>query len=153
MAWLEALNGTARTGLLIEEEMSGWLELEGRREPFSIRLEAFTDRLFRLTVPRAFTAVVHVGDSGPLAAEGTLTLYPTGPAYDISFVWPGVGAVNALGKKQYRLSDLKTSLTTCPLTVTCDGEPRGQAELVYRKPLWRFPLESLRLTCRPAARS
>ena len=48
MAWLEALSGTARTGLLIEEAMSGGIELDGRRESFSIRLEVFTNKLLRL---------------------------------------------------------------------------------------------------------
>jgi len=48
MAWLEALSGTARTGLLIEEAISDWIELDGRRESFSIRLEGFIDKLLRL---------------------------------------------------------------------------------------------------------
>ena len=149
MQWPLAPSRRFPLGLLIDETMSGWIELDGERLPFAIRLEAFTPRIARLTVPRILTGTVSVGDSCPLAAEGILTLYPTGPAYDFSFVLPGRGRVNCLGRKQYRLSALRESLTTCPLTVACDGEECGRAELVYREPLWRFPLSAVRLARRP----
>ena len=138
-------------GLLISEEMSGWIEINGMRQPFRIVLEAFTDRIFKLTAPRAFTGVVYIGDSAALPTEGILTIYPSGPDYDFSFLLPDTGYVKCKGKKQYQLSRLITSLTSCQLTVTLDNQQIGKAELVYKKSLLKFPLESLRLTRRRVA--
>jgi hypothetical protein len=138
-------------GLLISEEMSGWIEVNGKRESFRVVLEAFTDKIFLLTVPRAFTGVVYVGDSAALPTEGILTIHPSGPAYEFSFLLPETGTVQCKGKKQYQLSRFIASLITCPLIVTYNNQKIGKAKVVYKKPLWQFPLESVRLAQRRIA--
>ena len=147
----KSISNTTSLGVLISEEMSGWININGKKESFRIVLEAFTDKFFKLTTPRSFTGVVYVGNSAAYPTEGVLTIHPSGPAYDFSFFLPEVGHVKCSGKKQYQLSRLIASLTTCPLTVTHNNNPIGTAEVVYEKPLWQFPLKSVRLSQRRIA--
>lgn len=136
-------------GILIREAMQGWIELKGERHPFTIQLEAFTRQWWSLTAPRPFQGTVSLGSDIPLPTEGILTIFPSGPHYEIRFYHPDYGWLDLSGKKTYALSELHHSLTTCPLTVFQNKIAIGQAELSYRKPIWQFPLESLRLARRP----
>ncbi len=138
-------------GLLIRETMQGWIEIDGKRSDLELRLEAFTHRWWSLTAARPFEGTVSIGFEPPLAASGLLRIYPRGPHYQVRFYHPHQGWLTLEGKKHYRLSQLRHSLTTCPLQVFRQHKLIGSAELAYRQPLWRFPLESLRLAWRRTA--
>lgn len=137
-------------GMVIEETMSGWLELDNDAAPrdFSFSIRAFTDRPLALTAPRDFRGRVRLdGVEAPVA--GTLTIHPTGPAYELVFDHPELGTLYLSGRKTYDLRKLKVSMTTCPLKVYRDGKAIGSAEVAYRDSMLAFPFKAIRLA-RPA---
>ena len=136
------------TGLALNETMSGhliWGE-NNERKSFSISICAFTTHIFALTVPREFRGEAQLqGVSQVLPITGQLTIYPTGPEYQINIEIPGEGSYFIQGKKTYRLRGLVKSLITCPLTVYKDGEAVGEGEIVYRDSMLKFPFTALKL--------
>lgn len=139
----------------ISEVMSGQIQIDGQAYDISLHLDAFSDDPLAITQPRPFTGycywkTVNQQDQQTLLihAEGTLTILPSGPAYDIHLKETPIGDIQLKGKKQYQLKGLIKSLTHCPLVVinTNDGTAIGTGEIAYRKPLWKFPLESVRFT-------
>jgi hypothetical protein len=133
-------------GMVIEETMSGWLQLNDEKAPrdFSFTIRAFTATPLRLTAPRPFRGVVTLAGV-EVPVEGTLTIRLTGPAYVLDFVHPEFGALHASGEKTYALTNLVASLTTCPLTVFRDGIVAGHAEVVYRDSMLSFPFKAVKL--------
>ena len=133
--------------VIVKETMSGWLQLEGREKAdFSFEIEATSKKLFSLTAPRPFTGTARYGiDKKPIPVRGELTILPTGPKYDFQMNINGLGDVRIAGKKQYKLRNLKASLTTCPLNVYKNGEIIGSALVSYKDPLWSFPFKALSL--------
>lgn len=133
-------------GMVIEETMSGWLELANDTAPrdFSFSIRAFTPRPLALTAPRDFRGRVRL-DGVELPVSGTLTIHPTGPAYELVFDHPELGTLYLAGRKTYDLFNLKVSLTTCPLTVYRDGRAIGSAEVAYRDSMLAFPFKAVRL--------
>ena len=133
--------------VVVKETMNGWLQLEGREKAdFSFKIEATSKKLFNLTAPRPFTGTARYGiDETPIPVRGELTILPTGPKYDFQMKLDGLGEVRIAGKKQYRLKNLKASLTTCPLNVYKNGEVIGSALVSYKDPLWSFPFKALSL--------
>lgn len=134
------------TGLLLKETMSGWLRIEGDTQPrdFAFSLRAFTPRIFSFTAPRAFRGVATL-DGTEVECRGELTLHPSGPHYWLDMEHPELGLLHIDGKKQYRLSGLVHSLTTCPMTVYRNGEAIGEAQVAYRESMLAFPFKALRL--------
>lgn len=137
-------------GMVIEETMSGWLELnnDAQARDFSFKIRAFTDRPLALTAPRDFRGRACL-DGVESPVMGTLTIHPTGPAYELVFDHPELGTLYLSGRKTYDLFNLKASLTTCPLTVYQDGRAIGRAEVAYRDSMLAFPFKAIRLA-RPA---
>lgn len=131
--------------LALNERMSGWLTINGQQQDFSVQIDACADRLLPIGQPMPFSGFARLGqyaDACPIS--GSLTLRVSGPAYDIRIFTPD-GTLNCVGHKTYNWRFLKASLTHCPLRVYRDALQIGGAELVYREPLWRFALESVRL--------
>lgn len=137
-------------GMVIEETMSGWLELNNDplARDFSFSIRAFTDRPLALTAPRDFRGRAKV-DGVEVPVTGTLTIHPTGPAYELVFDHPELGTLYLAGRKTYDLFNLKVSMTTCPLTVYQEGRAIGRAEVAYRDSMLAFPFKAIRLA-RPA---
>lgn len=133
-------------GMVIEETMSGWLQLDGERAPrdFSFTIRAFTAQPWKVTAPRDFRGRVRL-DGVEVPAEGTLTIRPTGPAYVVDFDHPELGKLHLAGHKTYALRNLVASMTTCPLTVFRNGHVIGRAEVVYRDSFLAFPFKAIRL--------
>ncbi len=134
--------------IVLKESMSGWLQINGEeRAEFSFDIKATSQKLFMLTAPRPFTGTAYYGpDKTPLPIHGELTILLNGPRYDFIMPLQDVGDVRIAGKKQYQLSNLKTSLTTCPLTVYQQGDAIGTASVTYRDSLLRFPFTALSLS-------
>ena len=134
--------------LKLQETMSGWIELNSDRKQealaFSIDV-IFAHRLQPLR-PQPFTGVVRLADRHyETPTQGFLTLKVSGPRYELEFEHPELGLVELAGEKQYDLTNLKESLTVCPLTVYQDRKAIGYAEVAYRDSILAFPLRSLRL--------
>ena len=137
----------------ITETMRGWIaRYDQPRSPFSLTLTARAPLWSSPLAPRPFTGEVALAATQErIPVTGTLTLLPTGPRYDFTFTSAHWGTLRCYGAKHYSLGQLHYSLVTCELTLEQDGKTAGAAELQYRKPLWRFPLESLRLSSRSSA--
>lgn len=138
-------------GMVIEETMSGWLRLDadGRQRRFSFSIRAFTPTPLQVTAPRDFRGSARLDDfEGPVT--GTLTIRPTGPAYELVLEHPELGLIYLSGRKTYDLRKLVASMTTCPLTVYRDGKAIGEAEVVYRDSMLAFPFKAIRFV-RPDA--
>ncbi len=135
------------TGVALSETMRGWLQLndESHARDFAFSLRSFTPRIFRFSTPRSFRGRVTL-DGVELSCQGELTLKPGGPHYWLDFEHPELGQLHVTGKKQYRLRQLRHSLTTCPMTVYGDGSPIGTAEVRYEDSMLAFPFRALRLT-------
>ena len=133
-------------GLLLQEQMTGWLKLhnESRERSFAFQIRAFTTRIFSLSAPRYFRGEVTL-DGQPFSCEGELTIQLSGPHYWLTFTHPTLGLVRVEGKKQYGRNGLLTSLVTCPMTVYCQREAIGRAEVAYRDSMVTFPFKALRL--------
>lgn len=133
-------------GIVLEETMSGWLELDGARKPFSFTIRAFTPHIFSLSAPREFRGVATL-DGLDMAATGVLTIQVSGPRYEVEFAHPKLGALRASGEKTYSANPAKlvASLITCPLTVYRNGKPAGSAEVMYRDSMLAFPFKAVRL--------
>ena len=134
------------TGLVLEETMRGWLQLddESRSRDFAFSLRSFTPHIFRFNVPRSFRGRATL-DGIEMDCRGELTLHLSGPHYWLDCGHPELGSLHVEGKKTYRLSALTHSLTTCPMTVYRDGERIGTAEVSYRESMLAFPFKALRL--------
>lgn len=134
-------------GIVLEETMSGWMQLEGEHagHPFAFTIRAFTPQIFSLSAPRHFRGVVQVADR-EVPATGVLTIRVTGPRYELEFEHPQHGRLRAEGEKTYSAnpSKLVASLITCPLTIYRDGRPVGSAEVVYRDSMLAFPFKAIR---------
>lgn len=133
-------------GMVIEETMSGWLQLDDEKSPreFSFTIRAFTATPLRLTAPRPFRGVAKLAGV-EVPVTGTLTIRLTGPAYALDFVHPELGELHAAGHKTYALGNLVASMTTCPLTVFRDGGVVGHAEVAYRDSMLAFPFKAVKL--------
>jgi hypothetical protein len=133
-------------GVVIEETMSGWLQLDDEARPrdFSFSIRAFSPRPWRLAAPREFRGRLRL-DGVELPVTGTLTLRPGGPAYELDVRHPGLGELHLAGHKTYTLRRLRESMTTCPLTVFRAGEVIGRAEVSYRESPLTFLRKALRL--------
>ena len=134
--------------LKLQETMSGWIELnhDRRQESFSFDINVlFTHRL-QPWKPQPFSGVLQLSDRHyQTEVHGYLSFKLSGPRYELKFQHPDLGLVEVKGEKSYDLSNLKESLTVCPLTVYQQGEAIGYAEVAYRDSILAFPLQSLRL--------
>ncbi|MFZ5723457.1 MAG: hypothetical protein ACOY33_07330 [Pseudomonadota bacterium] len=133
-------------GIVLEETMSGWIRIDGKQQPFSFTIRAFTAHIFSLTAPREFRGVAKIGiDEVPVT--GVLTIRVTGPRYELDIDHPKLGALHIEGEKSYSANPAKlvASLVTCPLAVYRNGQPVGDAEVVYRDSMIAFPFKALRL--------
>ncbi|MFZ5757541.1 MAG: hypothetical protein ACOY3X_11595 [Pseudomonadota bacterium] len=134
-------------GIVLEETMSGWLQLEGgARKPFAFTIRAFTTHIFSLGAPREFRGVATL-DGVEMPVTGVLTIKVTGPRYELECVHPDLGSLRAEGEKTYSAnpSKLVASLITCPLTVYRNGRPAGAAEVAYRDSMLAFPFKAVRI--------
>lgn len=134
-------------GIVLEETMSGWLQLDGKTaQPFAFTIRAFTPHIFSLSAPRHFRGVVRVAGA-EVPTEGVLTIQLTGPRYELDFDHPEHGPLHAAGEKTYSANPAKlaASLTTCPLTIFRDGKPVGSAEVAYRDSMLAFPFRAVKL--------
>lgn len=131
--------------LTLNETMSGFLSLNASpsRTDFSFSICAVFESINPF-VPMPFEGTFKYGTQTG-SASGTLTLKPTGPRYEIDMYLPDVGQLRLAGEKTYTLSQLKYSLTTCPLTVYKSGKPVGFAEVAYRDGMLEFPFKALKL--------
>ncbi|MGK5082848.1 GMC family oxidoreductase [Bdellovibrionota bacterium FG-1] len=146
-------------GLRFSERMAGWITLEGHpnfpgfetgvKYPFEINLGVFSSKIFRLSPPRDLTgyALFPGSDLSPSNPEvtGQLTIRPTGITYEFKIDLGEEKYLSFQGKKTYAhplkgWNRFRNSLTILPLIVSHEGRQIGTAELVYRKPLWHFPL-------------
>jgi len=134
--------------LKLQETMSGWIELsdERQQEPLSFSIDVVFTKRLQPWKPQPFTGILTLPDRAfETATHGHLTLKPSGPRYELEFRHPDLGWVTLEGEKTYDLSNLKESLTVCPLTVFQDGNAVGYAEVAYRDSILAFPFRSLRL--------
>lgn len=133
-------------GVLLKEEMSGWMQLDGEAAPrdFAFDIRAFTTEIFRFSARRWFRGEVALGDS-VCRCEGELTLHLKGPHYWLTFNHPELGRLRVEGNKTYGQGGWIRSLITCPMRVTRDGQEIGHAEVVYRESILTFPFRALRL--------
>lgn len=133
-------------GLQLNETMSGWLQLDGDgiEHSFAFSIQAFTTRIFSLSVPRVFRGVVDI-DGQRCECAGELTIHMSGPHYWLEFDHPALGSLRAEGKKTYGKGGWVQSLITCPLTIYRAGKPAGRAEVAYRDSMLTFPFKALRL--------
>lgn len=133
-------------GLVMKETMSGWLKLdeEGREQPFSFSIRAFTPKPFSLGTPRKFRGRAEL-DGAEYPCEGELTIFMDGPHYWLDFTHPELGLLHVEGKKQYGKGGLLHSLVTCPMEVFREGRRIGEAEVAYRDSMLAFPFRALRL--------
>lgn len=131
----------------LSETMSGWLALDGgSHDSLRLELTASAPLWSWPTAARPFIGTVSLAATKEtLPAVGTLALLPGGAAYDFSFTSAQWGALRCAGRKHYRLRGLRESLVTCPLRLYRGPECIGTGEIRYLEPIWRFPLESLRL--------
>lgn len=138
-------------GVLIKEQMSGWLQLDNEPDArdFSFNIEAFTPHIFRLQTPRYFTGTAWLSGEGECRVSGTLTLHPGGPEYQCELHTRELGILSISGRKTYRLNNLHYSLTHCPLTVSQHGQRKGVALLAYRDSVLAFPFRALSLCDAP----
>lgn len=134
-------------GIVLEETMSGWLQLNGEHagHPFAFTIRAFTPHIFSLSAPREFRGVAQVAGK-EVPVTGVLTIRTTGPRYELDFDHPTLGRVHAAGEKTYSAnpSKLVASLITCPLVIYKDGKPVGTAEVMYRDSMIAFPFKAVR---------
>lgn len=132
-------------GLRLSEEMSGWIiffhDRQRRQHPFSIQINAFTKKILQLSAKRSFQGTATFpGFHRTVPIEGTMQISLKGVVYDMELHLDDMGKVRIKGEKKYSLKQLKFSLITLSLEVFKKGGVIGQAELVYRDPLWKFPL-------------
>ena len=133
-------------GLQLNETMSGWLTLaeDASEHSFAFSIQAFTTRIFSLSVPRPFRGMVDI-DGHSCACHGELTIHLGGPHYWLEFSHPVHGRLRAEGKKTYGKGGWLHSLVTCPMTLYRDGAAIGEAEVAYRDSMLAFPFKALRL--------
>lgn len=133
-------------GIVLEETMSGWIRTDGKQKPFAFTIRAFTPHIFSLGAPREFRGVATL-DGVEVPVTGVLTIRVTGPRYELDFAHPTLGSVHVAGEKTYSANParLLNSLITCPLTVYQNGQPIGDAEVVYRDSMVAFPFKAVRL--------
>lgn len=133
-------------GIVLDETMSGWANIEGQQFALGFSIRAFTTKIFSLTAPREFRGVADLGGV-ELPVTGTLTIRVTGPRYELDLEHPQLGALHLEGEKTYSANPAKlvASLITCPLIVYRDGKPVGDAEVVYRDSMLAFPFKAIRL--------
>lgn len=134
--------------LKLQETMRGWIELNAGHKQES--LEFSIDVIFvNRSAPweaQPFSGVLRLHDRGyETSVQGLLTLKLSGPRYELLFDHPDLGPINLSGEKSYAISNLRHSLTTCPMTVYQDGKAIGYAEVAYRDSMLAFPFQSLRL--------
>jgi len=135
-------------GIVLEETMSGWLQLDGEHtgHPFAFTIRAFTPQILSLSAPREFRGIARLGTQ-EIPVTGVLTIRVTGPRYELDMDHPKLGRVHIAGEKTYSANPSKVvaSLITCPLTVYKDGKAVGSAEVVYRDSMVAFPFKAVRL--------
>ena len=134
--------------LKLKETMSGWIELNADRkqEALAFSIEVMFTRRLQPWKPQPFNGVVRMADRQyETATHGHLTLKLSGPRYELEFRHPDLGWIALRGEKSYDLTNLKDSLTVCPLTVYQQDEAIGYAEVAYRDSILAFPLRALRL--------
>jgi len=133
--------------LSLNETMSGFISLNDApsQQDFEFTIAAVFESLNPLA-PLPFEGSFAYGEKPYRGSvSGTLTLKATGPRYEIDLYLPDVGQLHLAGEKTYTLSQLKYSLTTCPLTVYRDGKAVGYAEVAYRDGMLEFPFKALKL--------
>ncbi len=146
-------------GIVIKEKMRGWLQWDLPQQQnqqddtetkyFSFQIKAFTPHRWRFSAPRPFeglATIEGIGENIPIS--GVLTLFLTGPSYKLNMFLPEIGPVLMVGKKQYRLRNLLSSLTTCPMVIYRNTSEKvdqliGEAEVRYTDPIWRFPFDAI----------
>ncbi|WP_097462026.1 hypothetical protein [Mangrovitalea sediminis] len=134
--------------LALNERLEGWIQWQGSRQFFAVDLDACATDTWFLDRPMPLSGYARIGeDSESWPVDGDLTLHIDGPEYRLR-VHHESGILECHGRKTYRLGALRYTLTTCPLSVDRDGQRVGGAELAWRAPLWRFPLDCLSLRWR-----
>lgn len=134
--------------LKLQETMSGWIELNRDRRQESLSFDIGVIFLHRLQPwkPQPFSGMLYLHDRGyQTEVHGYLSLKLSGPRYELKFHHPELGLVELKGEKSYDITNLKESLTVCPLTVYQQGEAIGYAEVAYRESMLAFPLQAIRL--------
>jgi len=135
-------------GVALQETMSGWIQFndEGVKHPFSFSIRAFSSRVFRISAPRSFRGVAEFDDyHKTVPVKGEMKILLDGPTYSLYFHHEKYGDIHIVGKKEYGKNGFIKSLLTCPLKIYQNNEVIGEAEVMYRDPIWSFPFKSLRL--------
>ena len=134
--------------LKLQETMSGWIELNSNRQQESLSFAInvlFTQRL-QPWKPQPFSGTLSLADRGyQTEVHGYLSFKLSGPRYEMKFQHPELGLIELKGEKSYDLTNLKDSLTVCPMTVFQQGQAIGYAEVAYRDSILAFPLQAVRL--------
>ena len=134
--------------LKLQETMSGWIELNSDRkqETLSFSIDViFTHRL-QPWRPQPFSGTLSLADRHyQTEVHGYLSFKLSGPRYEMKFQHPELGLIEMKGEKSYDITNLKESLTVCPLTLYQQGEAIGYAEVAYRDSILAFPLQAVRV--------
>ncbi len=133
-------------GIVLDETMSGYANIDDQNLPFRFHIRAFTTRLLSLSAPREFRGIAELGGI-QMPVTGTLTIKLTGPRYELDIEHPQFGVLHFAGEKTYSANPIKVlaSLVTCPLTIYRDGRPVGDGEVAYRDSMIAFPFTAVRL--------
>lgn len=134
--------------LKLQETMSGWIELNSTRkqEALSFAINVLFIHRLHPWKPQPFSGTLFLPERGyQTEVHGYLSFKLSGPRYEMKFHHPDIGLVELCGEKHYDISNLRESLTLCPLTVYQQGEAMGYAEVAYRDSILAFPLQSLSL--------
>lgn len=132
-------------GLIIKERMSGWIafydDISCHQYPFEIKIRAFTEKILSLSAPREFRGTANFpGFHKQIPIIGTMIITPGRIYYEFPVELEKRGRLNIKGEKLYSLKELKYSMITLPLKIYSDKKVVGEAELVYRDPILKFPL-------------
>lgn len=134
--------------LKLQETMSGWIELNSDRKQESLSFSIdviFTHRL-QPWRPQPFSGTLSLADRHyQTEVHGYLSFKLSGPRYEMKFQHPELGLIEMKGEKSYDITNLKESLTVCPLTLYQQGEAIGYAEVAYRDSILAFPLQAVRV--------
>lgn len=134
--------------LKLLETMSGWIELNQTRHPEALSFDiqvVFAHRM-QPWKPQPFSGTLFLSDRDyRTEVHGYLSFKLSGPRYELKFQHPDLGLVALKGEKSYDITNLKESLTVCPLTLYQQSEAIGYAEVAYRDSILAFPLRAVRL--------
>lgn len=134
--------------LKLQETMSGWIELnqDRQQEALSFEISVLFTRRLQPWQRQPFSGTLQLHDRHyQTEVHGYLSFKLSGPRYEMKFHHPDLGLLELKGEKSYDITNLKESLTVCPLTVYQGGEAIGYAEVAYRDSILAFPLQAVRL--------